>query len=521
MGKHKKKNNLQSYEPWPARAGDYTYKLSPIKENGYILHAYLGNIKAGGEYKLPEIINDHPVVSFTSDFAMMLNGISRLIIPSKLGLMYNDDMSEALASLRSISEFIVDGAGELKTLDGVLFRGSELIKYPPLKEGRKYAIPNGTTRISNAAFFGARNLVTIDIPNTVEEIGEDAFGCCYNLSSILIPESVKFMGHGLFINCTSLNSVIIDSCGTELYIDGDSFIGCISLKSIYINPGNPNYCIINDVVYMRPGGFSILDKEHVRNGYRLIYYPAAKKGESYLIPSDVDYIEGYAFISNQYLKKIWAYKLPDVNKFSFGGSPFDISKIEVLPSDRGTENNTQASQLEYIFPDTIITVADKFICLSNGHHLRDKKAKIRMIDPYNHLVDMPVEIGYCIECSRYYMYSDFYKKDIEPLYKDGWKIIATQFQLPNKMIVGYKIHKDNGTMATESILKLCGYTVGYNSYLTPEERHSILKMIIDKGLLNRQEIMSYLNHFIEYNGKTSSKDMSKAIADWKEDLHSL
>ena len=76
-------------------------------------------------------------------------------------------------------------------------------------------------------------------------------------------------------------------------------------------------------------------------------------------------------------------------------------------------------------------------------------------------------------------------------------------------------------MATESILKLCGYTVGYNSPLTASDRHSILQGIIDKGLLGRQEIMSYLNHFIEFNGRTPSKDMSKAVADWEEDLHNL
>lgn len=515
MERKKNKEHPYEYTPWPTRVGNYTYKQTT--NGNYILHAYLGDIEASGKYRLPKEVNGHPVSSFTSDFARMLNEISRLIIPADFGQMDNDEMANVLTSLRSVSEFIVDGDGPYKTIDGVLFYGTELIKYPPLRKGTKYVIPVGTTRISSAAFFGARNLISIDIPDTVEEIGEDAFGSCYNLSSLLIPESVKFMGISAFIDCTSLESVLFESCDTDFYIDGSDFIGCIALKSIYINPNNPIYFVRNGVIYMRPGYFSLMDKKHEREGYRLIYYPAAKEGDNYLIPYDVEYIESYAFISNQYLKKIYAHKLPDINKFSFGGSPFDISQIEILPWDSRFKN----TPLGYIYPDTIITVADNFLCMSNGHHLKDKKAKIRMIDPYNHLVDIPIEIGYCIECSRYYMYSDFYKKDIGPLCDEGWKIIAAQFQLPNKKVVGYKIHRANGIMATESVLKLCGYTVGYNSGLTARERQSILKEIIEKGLLSRQEIMSYQNHFIEFNGKTPSKDMSKAIADWEEDLHNL
>ena len=537
MGKKQKKQiNKQRYEPWPERFGEYTYKTSCINENDYVLHAYLGYVQPDGEFKLPVEVNGHRISSFTDNFARTLNGISKLVIPGEFDMGDSDDMGDALSLLFSVSEFYAEPGSIYKTIDGVLFRGTELIKYPPLKDGKTYTIPIGTTHISKSAFFGARNLVSIVIPDTVEEIKEEAFGNCYNLSSIIIPESVQYMDDYLFTDCLSLKTVIIESCGPEIYISGSDFIGCQSLQSIFINQDNPEYCVFDGVVYMRPGTYSLLDKKHVRDDYRLVYYPADRKDESFIIPSNVGFIGAHAFINNRHLKKIQAYALPAFNEFSFAGSPFDISKVEIISDkeyDPETPNKTDSNNfkddstskgivdLEYIYPDTIITVADNFLCMSNGHHLKDKRVKIRMIDNRNRLIDIPIEVGYCIECNRFYMYSDFFKRDVEPLYYDGWKIVGTQFQLPNMKIIGYKIRRDNGAMATESILKLCGYTVGYNSPLTASDRHSILQGIIDKGLLGRQEIMSYLNHFIEFNGRTPSKDMSKAVADWEEDLHNL
>lgn len=547
MGKTKQKYPRVDYQPRPMVFGDYTYSLTGFEnDKRCILHSYIGHIDVGGDFEIPLEINGYQVCSFTDHFCFTLNGINRLIFPD--GFMPLGDafeLGQDLSSLYTVTEIIVRNNENLTDIDGVLFWGHSLIKYPPLKEGETYIIPSGTDYIAPGAFYGARYLKSIVIPNTVEEIMENAFTNCFNLSSIIIPESVTCLGDSLFTGCLSLKTVVIESSMPNLLIGASLFFGCTSLQTVIINQDNPDYCVIDGIVYAKPGCFSWGDKKHTRDEYRLVYYPTAKKGDNYVIPSFVGYIAEFAFVDNPYLKTIQAYSLPIFNDMAFKGSRLDKSQVDIislesssaveasnsafLSNNNGIKNTNATndkssedlSELKYIYPDVIITVADKFICIGNGHHLKDKRIKIRMVDLDNHLIDIPIEVGYCIECGRYYIYSDFYRKEVEPLYREGWKIIGTQFQLPDMKIIGYKVRRNNGTMATESILKLCGYTVGYNSPLTAKDRHSILQGIIDKGLLGRQEIMSYLNHFIEFNGKSPSKDMTKAIDDWEEDLHNL
>lgn len=48
-------------------------------------------------------------------------------------------------------------------------------------------IESGVTSISNYAFSGCKNLVSVKIPNTVKKIGEKAFYDCSSLKDIKIP----------------------------------------------------------------------------------------------------------------------------------------------------------------------------------------------------------------------------------------------------------------------------------------------------------------------------------------------
>ena len=88
------------------------------------------------------------------------------------------------------------------------------------------------------------------------------------------------------------------------------------------------------------------------------------------------------------------------------------------------------------------------------------------------------------------------------------------------MIGNFKI-QSSGTygyekLADASVLKICGYTVNQSDALSSLERQSILKRIIDREILTKQRVMSYIKFFI--NNSQNRKTMKYAVSKWVEDL---
>jgi len=126
-----------------------------------------------------------------------------------------------------------------KSIDGVLFSkdGKRLIKYPSVREDKKYIIPEGVERIEERAFeyskleevvlpeslkviedmaFYDVPLKTIDFPSKLEHVGGHAFASRYwsneralMQSKVTFPESVEVIGPAIFNNNTSIKEVTI------------------------------------------------------------------------------------------------------------------------------------------------------------------------------------------------------------------------------------------------------------------------------------------------------------------------
>ena len=74
-------------------------------------------------------------------------------------------------------------------------------------------IPEGTTKIGDAAFFNCDAIEAVTIPPSVTSIGENAFYWCYNLQRIEIPTSVISIGADAFACAYDLSEVYY-YCGT-------------------------------------------------------------------------------------------------------------------------------------------------------------------------------------------------------------------------------------------------------------------------------------------------------------------
>ncbi|MBQ4244262.1 MAG: leucine-rich repeat domain-containing protein, partial [Clostridia bacterium] len=85
------------------------------------------------------------------------------------------------------------------------------------------------TTIGVNAFYGCKNLSSIDIPQGVTTIGNYAFQDCQNLESVVIPDNVTTLGTYAFRNCTNLQSAVI---GANVPSLNGTFASCGNLESV-------------------------------------------------------------------------------------------------------------------------------------------------------------------------------------------------------------------------------------------------------------------------------------------------
>ncbi len=142
------------------------------------------------------------------------------------------------------------------------------------------------------------NEAEVILPDTLDGIpvtavGEVAFAMLYDLKSVTIPSSVTAIGDSAFFGCTALESVTIPDSVVKL--GANPFIYCEKLADIEISPDNPNYEIVDGMVF---------DK----NEHRLICCPGGVGYTSYTIPEGTVTIGDSAFYG---CSRISAIHIPD------------------------------------------------------------------------------------------------------------------------------------------------------------------------------------------------------------------
>ncbi len=96
-------------------------------------------------------------------------------------------------------------------------------------------IPNSVTKIGDEAFYGFKNIYSIDIPSSVTEIGDQAFFYCTNLRGIELPNSVTTIGERAFCGCDSLETVTIPN--SVKHIGYGTFLHDKKMKTVTIGSG--------------------------------------------------------------------------------------------------------------------------------------------------------------------------------------------------------------------------------------------------------------------------------------------
>ncbi len=134
-------------------------------------------------------------------------------------IIINEGFSEDFSNLglSNLKEIIVDENNEKYfTIDGVLFKGVELAKYPAAKSGNSYILPQGILSIGPNAFANNKYLEIIDLGSELINISMQAFYGVEVLSELNIPSSVLYIECYTLTN-SSVNTVIVNR---SFLIDG-------------------------------------------------------------------------------------------------------------------------------------------------------------------------------------------------------------------------------------------------------------------------------------------------------------
>ena len=91
-------------------------------------------------------------------------------------------------------------------------------------------IPNGVTRIGNAAFGECNALLSIEIPSSVKTIERNAFNRCESLKKVILNDGLEEIKEGAFYCCHALESIIVPASVSTIY--RLAFASCTSLKYI-------------------------------------------------------------------------------------------------------------------------------------------------------------------------------------------------------------------------------------------------------------------------------------------------
>lgn len=96
------------------------------------------------------------------------------------------------------------------------------------RQNSHYAMPSSVNTISTYAFWGNKNLQSVDISGNVNEISAYAFSNCCNLKLVNIPYSVRTISLKAFEDCVRLRNITIPISVSSIH--STAFDGCTKLN---------------------------------------------------------------------------------------------------------------------------------------------------------------------------------------------------------------------------------------------------------------------------------------------------
>ena len=143
-------------------------------------------------------------------------------------LQVGKDVSELLEvfySHNSLEEILVEEGNDTYSSDsGVLYRGTDLLKYPTQKKDLDYVIVDGTEVLGREAFANNGFLSELTIPDSLKTIDSYALYELERLVEVILPYGMTSIGECAFYNCINLERIEVPDSVTT--IENDVFGSC-------------------------------------------------------------------------------------------------------------------------------------------------------------------------------------------------------------------------------------------------------------------------------------------------------
>lgn len=119
-----------------------------------------------------------------------------------------------------------------------------------------------------------------------------------------------------------------------------------------------------------------------------------------------------------------------------------------------------------------------------------------------------LNVNYCTDCKIFFIdYAEF------KYYRDIYGVLLGNYLIQDNFNSASGNYEN---LSTESVLRVCGYTVNQRDNLTAKQRRLILSNLMDKEIFTKSRLMRYLRFFI--NSSRYRDNMKIAHQKWQEDL---
>ena len=176
--------------------------------------------------------------------------------------------------------------------------------------------------------------------------------------------------------------------------------------------------------------------------------------------------------------------------------------------NRNRDNHENIAEFREISPTQFITRVTVFKCTSGKHKVIDVRCSIKVMNQSGDVYNCMVLGAYCKECDRYFILEEDYRK----LKEKGilmCKVVEQDFWVKQDKQMDYT------TLKPESVLNMMGYNVNILDNLTQQQRHNILTLVVDEGILSVAEIRSHLQWLIK--GRSETERFANACLKWEAD----
>ncbi len=114
-----------------------------------------------------------------------------------------------------------------------------------------YVMPSTVKGVDSYAFWGCKNLKSVEFSADLETIGEKAFENCVSIPDVTLNESLKTIGSSAFKGCTGIKTIMLPESVTS--IGASAFAGCTGVELAVLK------CLVSDSKKVSVGASAFTD----------------------------------------------------------------------------------------------------------------------------------------------------------------------------------------------------------------------------------------------------------------------